>query len=158
MTDPDLEPAAQLLLPAEDMPVGQEIDCGSHAVTEQEMVAFATTWDPQYFHVDGELAAASAFGGLIASGLYTASVFQRLAVTGLFHRYDVVAGKEIRSLRFLRPVRAGDVLTCSITVRSVAPEADGRSLVTMAGELRNQHGRPVLELQVETLVRSRQQA
>lgn len=158
MTDPDTRATAQPLLPAEDMPVGQEIDCGSHHVTETEMVAFASAWDPQYFHVDGELAAASDFGGLIASGLYTASVFQRLAVTGLFHRYDVVAGKEIRSLRFLRPVRAGDVVTCSITVRSVAAEAGGRCLVSMAGELRNQHGRPVLELQVETLVRSRQQA
>ncbi|GAA4372371.1 MaoC/PaaZ C-terminal domain-containing protein [Agromyces bauzanensis] len=155
MTRPHVEPIAPVLLPAEDMPIGQEIDCGFHQVTEDEIVRFASTWDPQYFHVDRDLAAHSDFGGLIASGLHTASIFQRLAATGVYQRYDVVAGKEIHGMRFLRPVRAGDVLTCSITVQSVEPQAAGRCLVTIFGGLRNQHGRSVLELHADSLVRSR---
>ncbi|WP_348681181.1 MaoC/PaaZ C-terminal domain-containing protein [uncultured Microbacterium sp.] len=137
------------------MPVGEEIDCGSYEVTEEEIVDFATTWDPQYFHIDRDLAEHSDFGGLIASGLHTASIFQRLATTGVYQRYDVVAGKEIHNMRFLRPVRAGDTLTCTIVIRSVDPAGPGRSLVTIYGALANQHHRPVLELHVESLVRSR---
>ena len=155
MTRPHVQQAAPLLLPAEDMPIGQEIECGSYQVTEDEIVGFASAWDPQYFHVDRDLAAHSDFGGLIASGLHTASIFQRLAATGVYQRYDIIAGKEIHGMRFLRPVRAGDVLTCSIVVQSVAPHAAGRCLVTILGALRNQHGRPVLELHVDSLVRSR---
>jgi len=155
MTDSDVDTAAPALLPAEDMPVGEKIDCGSYEVTEDEIVAFASVWDPQYFHTDRELAAHSDFGGLIASGLHTASIFQRLAATGVYQHYDVVAGKEIHTMRFLRPVRAGDTLTCTVVVRSVEPAATGRCLVTILGALHNQHGRPVLELHVESLVRSR---
>ncbi len=156
MTCPDPEPTRPALLPAEDMPVGEEIDCGSYEVTEDEIVEFASAWDPQYFHVDRDLAAHSDFGGLIASGLHTASIFQRLAATGVYQRYDVVAGREIHTMRFLRPVRAGDVLTCTVVVRSVEPAAPGRCLVRILGALRNQQDRPVLELQVDSLVRSRQ--
>ena len=155
MTSGDVETTGPRLLPAEDMPVGEEIHCGSYHVTEQEIVEFATEWDPQYFHVDRDLAEHSDFGGLIASGLHTASIFQRLAATGVYQRYDVVAGKEIHNMRFLRPVRGGDTLTCTIVIRSVEPAGPGRSLVTIRGALSNQHGRPVLELHVESLVRSR---
>ena len=140
------------------MPIGVELDCGTHAVTEQEIIEFAAEWDPQYFHVDREAAAHSNFGGLIASGLHTASIFQRLAATGVYTGYDVIAGKEIQSLRFLRPVRAGDVLSCTVVVRSVEPDGAGRCLVSIAGTLRNQLGRPVLELEVDSLVRSRKDA
>lgn len=155
MTPPGTGSEAPELLPAEELPVGQEVDCGSHAVTEEEIVGFASAWDPQYFHVSRDHAAHSDFGGLIASGLHTASIYQKLAVAGLLHRFDVVAGREIRSLRFLRPVRPGDVLSCGIVVRSVEPSAPGRSLVVISGVLRNQHGKPVLELEVDSLMRSR---
>lgn len=155
MSRSDAKTSAPALLPAEEMPVGEQIPCGSHEVTEAEIVEFATAWDPQYFHVDREAAAHSAFGGLIASGLHTASIFQRLAAIGVYQRYDVVAGKEIHGMRFLRPVRAGDRLSCSVLVRSVEPDGRGRCLVTLLGTLRNQDGRPVLELEVDSLVRSR---
>lgn len=155
MTGYRLETPATVLLPAEDLPLGQEIDCGSHTVSEDEIVRFASSWDPLYFHVDPRLAPHSDFGGLIASGLHTASIYQRLAVTGFFCRYDVIAGREIHSMRFLRPVRPGDVLSCSILVRSSEPDKPGRHLVKMLGTLRNQQSKAVLELSVESLVRSR---
>lgn len=155
MSPSGTEPPPHALLPAEDMPVGEELDCGSYEVNEDEIIAFATHWDPQYFHIDPQAAAHSNYGGLIASGLHTTSIYQRLAVTGLYDRYDIIAGKEIRSLRFLRPVRAGDVLTCSVLVRSVEPDGAGRCVVHLRGRLSNQRGAPVLELELESLVRSR---
>lgn len=147
-------PAPQLL-PAEDLPLEQDVDCGTHAVSQEEIVAFASAWDPQYFHVSPDLAAHSDFGGIIASGLHTVSIYQRLAVGGLLHRFDVVAGREITSLRFLRPVRPGDVLGCTVRVLSVEQAGPGRCRALIAGVLRNQHGKPVLELEVDSLLRSR---
>lgn len=148
------ETSKTMRLSAEQMPVGVEVDCGSHVVTEDQIVEFASLWDPQYFHVDQEAAVHSDFGGLIASGVHTTAIFQRLAATGMYRKYDVIAGKEIHNLRFLRPVRAGDVLTATLLVQSVEPDGPGRCLVTIHGSLHNQHGRPVLELEVDSLLRS----
>ena len=157
MSAPSADPstAASVRLPAEEMPFDEEIVCGSYAVSEREIIEFGTQWDPQYFHVDPEAAAHSTFGGVIASGLHTTSIFQRLAVQAIYTRYDVIAGREIRSLRFLRPVRGGDVLTASVLLHSVEPARRGRCLVTIMGTLRNQEGVPVLDLKVDSLVRSR---
>ena len=150
---PEMSPR---LLPAEGLPVGEPIDCGSHQVTEAEIVEFASEWDPQYFHVDRDAAAHSEFGGLIASGLHTTAVFQRLAATALYTRYDVVAGRVIRECRFLRPVWPGDVLTATAVVTSVEPTGRGRAEVVIDGTLRNQSGAAVLEIEVHTLFRSRE--
>ena len=154
-TSADPDTTASERLPAEEMPFDEEIVCGSYAVSEREIIEFGTQWDPQYFHVDPEAAAHSTFGGVIASGLHTTSIFQRLAVQAIYTRYDVIAGREIRSLRFLRPVRGGDVLTASVLLHSVEPARRGRCLVTIMGTLRNQEGVPVLDLEVDSLVRSR---
>lgn len=154
-SSPDPDASASVRLPAEEMPLGVEIDCGSYAITEQEIIEFGTRWDPQYFHVDPDAAAHSTFGGVIASGVHTTAVFQRLATLAVYNRYDVIAGREIRALRFLRPVRAGDVLTGTVVLRSVEPARRGRCLVTIVGTLRNQEGVPVLDLEVDSLVRSR---
>ena len=107
--DPDT--TASVRLPAEEMPLGVEIDCGSYELTEQEIIEFGTLWDPQYFHIDPDAAAHSTFGGVIASGVHTTAIFQRLATLAVYNRYDVIAGREIGALRFLRrssrPVAAG---------------------------------------------------
>lgn len=155
VTRSDATTTRAVLLPAEELPIGRHLDCGTHEVTEQEMVEFASQWDPQYFHVDPARAPTSDFGGLIASGLHTLSIYQKLAVTAVYQRYDVIAGRALEPVRFVRPVRAGDVLSCSVVVRSVAPDAPGRCSVAIEGVLRNQHGKPVLEVQVDCLIRSR---
>ncbi len=149
---------ASQLLPAEALPIGREIACGSYEVTAEGIREFASQWDPQYFHVDPARAADSDFGGVIASGLHTMSIYQRLVVTAFYQRYDVIAGRRFRQVDFLRPVRAGDVLTCTATVQSVDPDKPGRSTVIIDGCLRNQDGKRVLELQLDCLMRSRRPA
>jgi acyl dehydratase len=74
------------LLYLEDFAAGQTFDLGQHLFGEDEIVEFATQFDPQPFHVDPEATAASNFGGLIASGWHTGSVFMRLLVDGLLVR------------------------------------------------------------------------
>ena len=59
---------------------GQVIEAGPYELTEDELLAFARQWDPQWFHVDKEAAGQGRHGGLIASGWQTCGIAMRLAV------------------------------------------------------------------------------
>lgn len=62
----------------EDFTEGAVLDLGQVRVEEDEILAFARTYDPQPFHTDPETAARFRYGGLIASGWHTASIYMRL--------------------------------------------------------------------------------
>ncbi|MEK8108078.1 MaoC/PaaZ C-terminal domain-containing protein [Micromonospora sp. M12] len=66
-------------------------------VDGDEMVAFARRFDPQWYHVDADLAGASRHGGLIASGFYTVSLFMRAYVDHLLSRAAADASPAWRS-------------------------------------------------------------
>ena len=147
-------PHTSTRLPAEQIPVGVERQIGSHTVTEDEVLTFGRTWDPQYFHVDAAAAAESDFGGLIASGIHTLAIFQRLSVETVLSGLGIVAGKQLRSVRFLRPVRPGDTLTGSMRVDEVSPPQNGRAVGVSSGTLVNQHGKQVLDVTVDFVARA----
>lgn len=142
---------------ADDLTPGQVMQLGSHTVSESEIIDFATRWDPQFFHVDPQRAAAeSQFGGLIASGLHTLSVYQRLWVDSRTQPWRVIAGATMSDVAFLRPVRPGDVLTGRAVIDDVRLERDKkRGLVDFAGELTNQHDKRVLRLTVSAYLEAR---
>lgn len=147
-------PHTSTRLPAEQIPVGVERALGSYTVTEDEVLAFGRDWDPQYFHVDAAAAEESDFGGLIASGIHTLAVFQRLSVVTVLSGFDIVAGKQLRSVRFLRPVRPGDTLTGSMRVEEMSPPQKGRAVGVSSGSLVNQHGQQVLAVTVDFVARA----
>jgi acyl dehydratase len=76
------QPNIPTLLHLEDLQVGQRFESGTHAIGEAEIKAFAVAFDPQPFHLDGEAAKATLFGGLAASGWHTAAITVRLNVEG----------------------------------------------------------------------------
>ena len=133
---------------AEDLAEGQVLELGTHAFTEDEIITFASQWDPQYFHVDPVRAEAeSRFGGLIASGLHTLSVYQRLSVLARRIPWNVIAGAGMEDVALLRPVRPGNVLRGRTVVEGIQLQPDRqRGLVTFVGELTNQDDKPVLRL------------
>jgi acyl dehydratase len=69
----------------EDMAAGQVRDLGSITPTREEIIAFATQFDPQPFHLDDAAAKASVFGALSASGWHTCSMAMRLMVTNFLN-------------------------------------------------------------------------
>lgn len=140
---------------AEDLTVGDVVELGEHTVTEAELLDFAGTWDPQDFHVDAEAAAKGAFGGLIASGLHSMSVLQRLSALGWYRNLSVICGRGVRDVRFWRPVRPGDSLTGTMRIDEVVLDDRGRGLVTSTGQLRDRDGNRVLDLISEAYVRRR---
>lgn len=142
---------------AEDLEAGLVLELGSHPVTESEIIDFASQWDPHYFHLDPERAAKeSRYGGLIASGLHTLCMYQRLWVLGRTHDWNVIAGAGIDNVRLLRPVRPGDVLTARSEVLEVRLEPEKqRGHVLFGGRVVNQHDKPVLQLELGAYVAMR---
>ncbi|MGE3305804.1 MAG: MaoC/PaaZ C-terminal domain-containing protein, partial [Rhizobiaceae bacterium] len=67
----------------EDLAVGTSIALGQKLVTAEEIIEFASEFDPQPMHLDEEAGKASILGGLAASGWHTCSMFMRLLCDGL---------------------------------------------------------------------------
>jgi len=65
----------------EDMVVGSRTRSSrTYKVTREEVIEFATKYDPQPFHLDDEAAKATFFGRLSASGWHTGAMVMRLMV------------------------------------------------------------------------------
>jgi acyl dehydratase len=119
----------------EDVVVGSEFISDEVTITAEDIVAFATQFDPQPFHLDPEAAKSSFFGGLAASGWHTAAITMRLLVTG----GPDIAGGTIGAggeLAWPSPTRPGDRLHVKVTVESVTPSKSkpGRGSTTLRVE------------------------
>ena len=132
----------------EDFGPGETYELGSHTVTAEEIVAFARQWDPQPFHVDAEAAAASPFGGLIASGWHTCALWMRLYVTSLLGEAAGLGSPGVEELRWLAPVRPGDTLSARLTVLEATPSErrPDRGTIRSRGEMLNGDGVVVLTM------------
>lgn len=133
----------------EDFHPGQELELGSCQVDEAEVIAFATRYDPQPFHVDPEAAGASMFGGVIASGWHTCSMMMRLVVDNLFAQAASLGSPGVDKIRWIAPVRPGDTLAVRYRTVRVKPSSSrsDRGVVWSEWEARNQHGELVCTLE-----------
>jgi acyl dehydratase len=100
----------------DDLTPGRAFDLGVSTVDEAEMLAYAQRYDPQWYHVDRAAAAASEYGGLIASGFFTVSLFMRAYVDAVLSRAAAAASPGLEELRWLAPVYAGDLLRTRLDV------------------------------------------
>ncbi|MBQ9055226.1 MaoC/PaaZ C-terminal domain-containing protein [Rhodococcus sp. (in: high G+C Gram-positive bacteria)] len=141
-------------LTADDLKVGQTYYLGSFAVTESAIIDFSNDWDPQPFHCDPEVAREGYFGGIIASGVHTFAIFQRLAASTIYSSWAVIAGRRISDIELPRPVRGGMELHGSVTVVDIRHDKPGRSLVCIAGQL-TVDGETVFSLRCEMYVRNK---
>jgi acyl dehydratase len=130
----------------EDFHVGDVFDLGRTQVTAEEIIAFARQFDPQPFHLDPEQARDSIFGGLVASGWHTAALFMRLLVDGLLHETISMGSPGVDEIRWLRPLRPGDVLRAHFTVLECTPSKSrtNMGIVRSRSELFNQRDEVVM--------------
>lgn len=97
----------------EDMVVGTKSSYGSYAVTREEVIDFASKYDPQPFHLDDQAAAATHFGRLSASGWHTAAMAMSMMVANFMKEKSAGLGSPgIDELRWKKPVYPGDTLRC----------------------------------------------
>jgi acyl dehydratase len=139
----------------EDFEVGAVWHIGEHVVSRDEIIAFASRWDPQPFHIDEPAADASIFRGLTASSCHTYSIS---ALIMHQNEYEIAAVAMLGAeLRFPNPVRPGDRLTqtseCLETRLSRSHPHLG--IVKTRTTLNNQSERPVLAIDSSFLVERR---
>jgi acyl dehydratase len=132
----------------EDFQPGAVFELGSRTVTAEEIVAFGREFDPQPFHVDEDAAAASVFGGLVASGWHTGALWMRLYVDALLDGAASLGSPGIEELRWLAPVRPGDTLHARLTVLEATPSErrPDRGTIRSRGEMVNQDGVTVMSM------------
>lgn len=140
------------MLYAEDLEVGRTFTLGTWTVSAEEIIAFATTWDPLPFHVDPAAAAASSFGEVIASGAHTFAIAIRLVADGMTAQLAVVAGRGLRELRWPKPVRPGARLTGTAVVVEQRLRPHGRAVITSRTEIVDQDGDVVLSMDLDSVV------
>ncbi|NIJ64233.1 acyl dehydratase [Sphingomonas leidyi] len=103
----------------DDIAVGDEFVSGRYHIDAEQIMAFASQFDPQPFHTDPEAAKQSFFQGLAASGWHTMSITMRLIVESVPFAGGIVgAGGE---LSWRRPTRPDDVLYVRSKVVEIIP-------------------------------------
>ena len=131
------------VLYAEDYEPGQVFEVGEHTFTKQEIIDFATLWDPQPFHLDEEFAAQSIFGGIVASGWHVALTMMRMMLEGGFTSAETGLGSPGHDgLKWLKPVFPGDRVTGTIEVTEVRMSRSRPDIgfVVSIAVLKNQRG------------------
>ena len=91
-----------------ELTAGRVIQLGPASLSEQEIIAFARAYDPQWFHTDPVRAAASEWQGLIASGWQTCGVAMRLVCDHILAGSESFGSPGLAYLKWENPVRAGD--------------------------------------------------
>lgn len=136
----------------EDVTVGEQIDCGTNAVSEADIVRFAEEFDPLGIHVDPERAAASHFGGLIASSIHTFALTQPPVVEHFYGDSDLIAAGHIEEFRLPAPVRPGDTLAVTLDVEDKRrSERNERRGVVISRRRATVDDRTVLDLRNHTI-------
>jgi acyl dehydratase len=141
----------------EDYAPGAVFEYGAVPVTETEIVAFARRFDPQYIHVDRERAVQGPFGGLIASGWHTAAMMMRLIVDNFLPKSASLGSPGIDELRWLRPVRPGDMLSVRLSILEATRSRSkpDRGVVRTLCEVLNQDRTVVMSLKAMNIIACR---
>ena len=105
----------------EDFRVGDIIQCGRKTVTKEEIIDFAQKFDPQPFHLDEKEAAATKFGGLVASGWHSCAVCMRLVVDAMLQGSANMGSPGVENIRWLKPLRPGNTVTATVRVVEAVP-------------------------------------
>ena len=144
----------------EDLTVGRVLSLPPYEVTAEEIVEFAAQFDPQPFHLDGESEQAAGVGGLIASGWHTCATAMRMFCDAYLLDSTSQGAPGVGAVRWLEPVRPGDTLSGTSTVREarVSSKRPGLGIVRIDHVVLNQHGRPVLQMDNTGLFLTREAA
>jgi acyl dehydratase len=138
----------------EDLPVGTVLRGNEVVADRDEMVEYAMKNDPLPFHISEDAAATSHFGGLVASGGYTISLWYRSGIP-IMGAIAVKAGYEF-TMSLPTPVRPGDKLQTHIEITEQTPSSKpSQGHVVSRQALTNQDGLDALVVEGRWLLSRR---
>lgn len=142
----------------EDIEVGTKANFGSYAVTREEVIEFASRYDPQGFHLDDGAAAATHFGRLSASGWHTCAMTMRMLVDNITARRQAGLGSPgLDELRWKKPVFPGDTLRVETELLEKTRSRSRPEMGSFRSAVRvyNQHDEMVMSMTSIGLIRTR---
>ena len=120
-----------------------------------EIRAFAISFDLQPYHLDRDLAEASIFGGLCASGWHVCALMMKL-VSDRFSvdQIPLLGSNQVPWLRWYRPVFEGDSIMGHITIigKELPKPSSDYGLVSCDIIINNQRNIKVMELNTNLMV------
>ena len=136
-----------------NLPLEQEFPCGAFTLTEAEIIAFATIYDPQPWHLDDAAARRTYFNGLCASGLHSQGAAIGLVVRAIAD-VAIIAGGSLHEARFFAPVRPNQPYRVAATWVSARPSASNpaRGVASIFIVARDEAGVAVMECGVTYIV------
>jgi len=143
----------------DDLSIGDVYQGGRYALTRERIKAFAAEFDPRPTHLDEEAAETTLFNGLSASGTHTFAIWARL-YWEITPGFATQAGAELNKIRWLRPVRPGDVLSLRFEIlnKRPVPMRKGYGMVEAQHVISRQDERPVLEIRGWIMMEMRAEA
>jgi acyl dehydratase len=131
-----------MTLAFEDFQPGHFGTYGPRHVTREEIIAFASEYDPQPMHLDDEAANASMLNGLAGSGWHMCSIMMRMIVDGFLLNTLCRGSPGCNEMRWLAPLRPGDDLTLDVAVMEARPSQSrpATGVVTYRCSVRNASG------------------
>jgi acyl dehydratase len=137
----------------DDLKSGERLKSGQYIVTEEEIINFASEFDPQPFHLDSAVAGQTMFKSLIASGWHTAAITMRLFVQTLNFAEGAI-GLGVDELRWPNAVRPNDVLQVETEIVDLRESRSKPShgIVRLRNITTNQRGEIVQTMAASALV------
>jgi acyl dehydratase len=105
---------------------GMVLSAGRRAITEKEIIEFATRYDPQWFHTDPQRASASRWQGLIASGWHTCSIAMQLLVTHVLAGSESIGSPGLEQVKWPNPLRPGEEVELRVEVLQTRISSSGK--------------------------------
>lgn len=152
----------------EDIAVGRTITLGSHTFRREDIIAFASQFDTQPFHLSDAGAEGTLFAGLCASGWHTSAIWLRLLVDHRRREADQMIWRGERpatvgpspgceKIRWLKPVYADDTVTYTTCVTEKIPSKSRPTVGLVVSDNRgiNQHGEIVFSIVGKVFVERR---
>lgn len=142
----------------EDIVIDQTDAFGRYEVTRDEVIEFASKYDPQPFHLNEEAAKQSVFGGLCASGWHTCAMMMRMIVDNMVAQGAAGMGSPgLDGVEWKKPVMVGDILTVRSTPTEKRESKSRRNLGLVKGtnEVFNQHGDLVMVVRTNYMMAKR---
>lgn len=142
----------------EDIRIGETRSFGRYEVTREEVIDFASKYDPQPFHLDDEAAARTHFGRISASGWHSCAMTMAMLVENMKRHAQAGLGSPgVDNLRWVKPVYPGDTLRCETEVLEKRRSKSRRDMGLFKSRCRvfNQNDELVLEMVSNGLIRVR---
>lgn len=139
----------------EDLEIGAKQSFGSYEVTREEVLEFASKYDPQAFHLDDEAAAKTHFGRVSASGWHTCAMTMAMMVENMKNVKQAGLGSPgVDQLMWKKPVYPGDTLRVEseVTEKRRSKSRREMGIFKSRAQVFNQSNEVVLEMTSNGLI------